>query len=76
MWITTSTDGINWTPRAQVSEPNEENTNGFPAIAAGYTFPYGDYLGLFVDGAGMNHVIWGEGASYSGPGGVWYTRGF
>ena len=130
MWSTTSTDGINWTPRMQISEPNEENTNGFPAIAtgptagdfrvvwqgttegnnrawntfyrrttdggatwgeivrlsdradgapyksaAGYTFPYGDYIGLSVDGAGINHVIWGEGASYNGPGGVWYTRG-
>ena len=42
---------------------------------AGYMFPYGDYLSLSVDGEGTNHVIWGEGASYNGPGGVWYTRG-
>ena len=129
MWITTSTDGINWTSRVQISQPNEEASNGFPAIAAGlttgdfrvvwqgnkdgdsrgwntfyrrttdggaswndtvqlsdrssgapykssagFTFPYGDYLGLSVDGAGANHVIWGEGASYNGPGGTWYTR--
>lgn len=129
MWITTSTDGINWAPRTQISQPNEETSNGFPAVAAGpkmgdfrvvwqgnrdgdsrgwntfyrrttdggatwsdtvqlsdrttgapyknlagYTFPYGDYLSLSVDGAGANHVIWGEGASYNGPGGTWYTR--
>ncbi|MEO7168262.1 MAG: sialidase family protein [Spartobacteria bacterium] len=130
MWVITSRDGINWTPRAQVSQPNDAASNGFPAIAAGpvagdfrlvwqgnngdprgwntyyrrttdggatwsetaqlsdrsggapyktragYLFPYGDYLGLSVDGAGNNHVIWGEGSSYDGPGGVWYTRGF
>jgi hypothetical protein len=130
MWMTTSTDGTNWTPRMQISQPNEEASNGFPAVATGptagdfrvvwqgnrngeprgwntfyrrttdggttwsattrlsdrtngapyknrggYLFPYGDYLGLSVDGKGNNHVIWGEGASYNGPGGVWYTRG-
>ncbi len=130
MWITTSTDGINWTPRVQISQRNEEADNGFPAVAAGpapgdfrvvwqgdrngnprgwntfyrrttdggatwsettqlsdrttgapyknragYMFPYGDYLSLSVDAEGTNHVIWGEGASYDGPGGVWYTRG-
>jgi len=130
MWITTSTDGINWTPRVKVSQRNEEADNAFPAVAAGptagdfrvvwqgnrngnprgwntfyrrttdggttwsetvqlsdrttgapyktragYMFPYGDYLSLSVDGEGTNHVIWGEGASYNGPGGVWYTRG-
>ena len=28
---------------------------------------------LSVDGDGVNHVIWGEGLSYYGPGGTWYT---
>ncbi len=41
----------------------------------GYLFPYGDYLGLAVDGEGTAHVVWGEGASLIGPGGTWYTRG-
>ena len=129
MWISTSIDGVTWTPRFQISQPNGEASNGFPAIAAGlsagdfrvvwqgdngdregwntffrqttdggatwsetvrlsdrgrgapyksnagYQFPYGDYLSLSVDGDGVNHVIWGEGASYDGPGGSWYTRG-
>jgi hypothetical protein len=130
MWISTSHDGLNWTPRMQISEPSSAASNGFPAVAAGpsardfrvvwqgngngdprgwntyyrrstdggrtwgaitkisdrtdgapykhrggYTFPYGDYLSLSVDGDGINHVIWGEGDSYDGPGGVWYTRG-
>ncbi len=41
----------------------------------GYLFPYGDYLEIAVDGTGRNHLIWGEGAGYEGPGGSWYTRG-
>jgi hypothetical protein len=30
---------------------------------------------IAVDGRGRNHVVWGEGISYIGPGGTWYTRG-
>jgi hypothetical protein len=43
--------------------------------ANGYKFPYGDYFEMAIDASGRNHVIWGEGTSYTGPGGVWYTRG-
>ncbi len=130
IWVTTSTDGVTWTPQQQISQPNPNASNGFPAVAAGpgagdfrvvwagnkngdprgwnaffrrsvdggttwgataqlsdltsgapyknragFVFPYGDYLGLSVDGTGNNHVIWGEGMSYNGPGGSWYTRG-
>jgi hypothetical protein len=42
--------------------------------AGGYAFPYGDYLEIAVDAEGRTHLIWGEGASYGGPGGTWYTR--
>ena len=129
LWITTSLDGVTWTPRTLISQPSTEASNGFPAVASGpspgdfrvvwqgnkdgniadwntyyrrttdggatwdpitklsdrtrgapykhpegYTFPYGDYLGLSVDSDGTNHVIWGESISYDGPGGSWYTR--
>ena len=43
--------------------------------AAGYAFPYGDYLGLAVDFLGTNHVMWGEGTGVLSGGGSWYTRG-
>ena len=62
----------------QVTRPDElgvlKNLRAPYKHPAGYTFPYGDYLSLSVDGDGANHVIWGEGASYDGPGGSWYTR--
>ena len=68
-----TTDGrASWSETKRLSD----RTTGAPYKArAGYMFPYGDYLGLSVDGKGTNHVIWGEGASYNGPGGVWYARG-
>ena len=130
MYVRTSTDGVNWSARTQISDPSPSVNNAFPAIAsgptsndfrvtwqddrngsttawntwyrrtanggsswstalrlsdegtgapyktaAGYAFPYGDYFEMAVDSTGRNHVIWGEGASYDGPGGTWYTRG-
>jgi hypothetical protein len=130
MYVRTSTDGVTWSARTQISDPSSAVNNGFPAIAAGptagdfrvawqddrngsttawntwyrrttngggtwstavrlsdqsggapyktaagYAFPYGDYFEMAVDSNGRNYVIWGEGASYSGPGGTWYTRG-
>lgn len=132
MYVRTSTDGVAWSARQQISFPSAAVNNAFPAVAAhpadagdfrvtwqddsvlshtgwntwyrrttnggsswstpdvrisnldsgapyknanGYAFPYGDYHELSVDSLGRNHVIWGEGASYNGPGGTWYTRG-
>jgi hypothetical protein len=130
MYVRTSTDGVTWTARQEISNGSATVNNGFPAIATGptagdfrvtwqddrngstnawntwyrrttnggaswsaevrlsdqgsgapykdvfgYRFPYGDYFEMAVDSAGKNHVIWGEGISYTGPGGTWYTRG-
>ncbi len=130
MYVRTSTDGIHWSARQEISNGSATVNNGFPAVAAGlqagdfrvvwqddrngsptawntwyrrttnsgaswsnalrlsdlgsgapyksadgYRFPYGDYFEIAVDGNGTNHIIWGEGASYDGPGGSWYTRG-
>jgi hypothetical protein len=35
MWVTTSRDGLTWTPRMLVSHSNIEASNGFPAVASG-----------------------------------------
>ncbi|HEY4282493.1 MAG TPA: sialidase family protein, partial [Chthoniobacterales bacterium] len=54
MWVTTSRDGIHWKPRVQISQPNEEASNGFPAIAAGLV-------------AGDFRVVWqGDNGSHRG----------
>jgi hypothetical protein len=68
----TTNAGNSWTAAVRLSDL----TSGAPyKTAAGYAFPYGDYYELAVDANGMNHFIWGEGISYTGPGGTWYTRG-
>lgn len=40
----------------------------------GYAFPYGDYMGLGVGENGIDHLAWGEGPSWTGPGATWFTR--
>jgi hypothetical protein len=70
-WFRQSTDGgRTWSQPLRLSDM----TTPAPYRSAdGYRFPYGDYMELSVDGDGVNHVIWGEGLSYYGPGGTWYT---
>jgi hypothetical protein len=129
MWIRTSTNGVDWSPRTRVSARPDQANNAFPALGAasrgdfrlvwqddrrssetgwntwyrstsdggltwskairlsdartgpsykssdGYLFPYGDYLEIAIDQDGRNQVIWGEGESYDGNGGSWFTRG-
>jgi hypothetical protein len=41
----------------------------------GYSFVYGDYYEIAIDGNDVNHIIWGAGTGWVGPGGSWYTRG-
>jgi hypothetical protein len=71
-WTRRTTDGgTTWDQAARLSDV----AGGAPYHNGdGYRFPYGDYMELAVDGRGRSHVIWGEGLSYIGPGGTWYTR--
>ena len=68
----TANGGSTWSADVRLSNL----TSGAPyKTVNGYNFPYGDYGEISVDSTGRNHVVWGEGISYSGPGGTWYTRG-
>ncbi len=67
----TSDGGVRW---GRIVRLSDLGTGAPYKSPAGYRFPYGDYLALAVDAQGVDHVIWGEGTSYEGPGGVWYTR--
>ena len=68
----TTTGGATWQAEVRVSDLG----TGAPYKGAtGYHFPYGDYQEISVDNSGVTHLIWGEGESYTGPGGTWYTRG-
>lgn len=68
----TTNGGTTWSAPIRISDLS----SGAPYKSTnGYKFPYGDYFEMAVDTTGVNHIIWGEGDSYDGPGGVWYTRG-
>jgi len=71
-WFARTRDGgATWTQPARLSDGGADAPYKH---AAGYDFPFGDYLGLTVDGAGTDYVIWGEGAGIYYPGGTWWTR--
>jgi hypothetical protein len=72
-WYARSTDGgATWTAALRLSD---RGNGARYKHGDGYDFPFGDYLGLAVDSAGVDHVIWGEGSAVYVPGGTWWTRG-
>ena len=71
-WYRSSTDGgATWTAPVKISD-----APGGAAYktAAGYAEIYGDYGELAITNTGKSIAIWGEGLSYTGPGGVWLNR--
>jgi hypothetical protein len=71
----TATVGRTWSADLRLSNLG----SGAPyKSSSGYTFPFGDYLGLAVGPDGTNHAIWGEGDGIytgGGTGGSWWSRG-
>jgi hypothetical protein len=64
--------GSTWTSEVDVST----YVKGYSYIFhEGFRFPYGDYFEMDVDEQGTNHLIFGEGPDYNGPGSIWYTKG-
>jgi hypothetical protein len=71
-WYRRSTDGgATWTPAVRISDAI---SGAAYKSAAGYAEVYGDYGELAITNAGKTIAVWGEGASYAGPGGVWINR--
>jgi BNR repeat protein len=71
-WYRRSTDGgRSWSAAVRISDA----TSGAPyKTAAGYAEVYGDYGELGITNAGKSIATWGEGISYTGPGGAWVNR--
>jgi hypothetical protein len=64
--------GASWTSEVDVST----YVSGYSYIFTdGFRFPYGDYFEMDVDEQGTNHLIFGEGPDYAGPGSIWYVQG-
>jgi len=64
--------GSSWTSEVDLSTYVSGYSFIFPE---GFRFPYGDYFEMDVDEQGTNHLIFGEGPDYSGPGTIWYVKG-
>ena len=72
VWYRTSTNGgATWTAPVKISD-----AGGGAAYktAAGFAEVYGDYGEIAITNSGKTIAIWGEGLSYTGPGGVWLNR--
>jgi len=72
VWYRASTDGgLTWSAPVKISDV----TSGASyKTANGFLEPYGDYGEAAITNAGKFIGIWGEGNSYTGPGGVWVNR--
>jgi hypothetical protein len=72
VWYRRSTDGgATWAAPVKLSDA----TSGAAyKTAAGFLEVYGDYGELAITNTGKSIAIWGEGSSYTGPGGVWLNR--
>jgi hypothetical protein len=67
-----STDGgATWSSAVKISDATS-GTNY--KSAAGFREPYGDYGEAAITSAGAFIGVWGEGDSYTGPGGTWINR--
>jgi hypothetical protein len=72
IWYRRSSDGgATWSTAVKISDA----TSGADyKTAAGFNEVYGDYGEIAINSAGKSIAIWGEGFSYTGPGGVWFNR--
>ncbi|MFL5681407.1 MAG: sialidase family protein, partial [Chloroflexota bacterium] len=71
MYRTSADGGATWTAAVKLSDATAGA--GYKS-AAGFAEIYGDYGEIAITNAGKTIAIWGEGFSYSGPGGVWFNR--
>ena len=72
VWYRASVDlGATWSRAVRISDVRSGTAY---KNAKGFLESYGDYGEIAVTSAGKAVAVWGEGASYNGPGGVWFNR--
>jgi hypothetical protein len=71
-WYTTTEDlGASWTTPVRISDATSGTAY---KNAKGFVEAYGDYGEIAITSRGRTVAVWGEGISYTGPGGVWFNR--
>lgn len=64
--------GATWSAESKLSN----YVTGYRYIRArGFSFPFGDYFEMSIDGQGRTHAVWGEGFNFQSPGSIWYSNG-
>jgi hypothetical protein len=72
VWYRRSTNGgATWSAPTKISDAPGGAAYKTPA---GFLEVYGDYGELAITNTGKTIATWGEGLSYTGPGGVWINR--
>jgi hypothetical protein len=72
IWYRSSTDGgVTWTAAVKISDAS---TGADYKSADGFLEFYGDYGEIAITSAGKTIGTWGEGFSWTGPGGTWFNR--
>jgi predicted transcriptional regulator len=72
VWYRSSTSGgSTWSTPVKISDVTSGANYKTPS---GFKEPYGDYGEMAITSTGKTIGIWGEGNSYTGPGGTWYNR--
>jgi hypothetical protein len=72
VWYRSSSDGgATWTTPVKLSDLGSGAAYKTPA---GFLEVYGDYGEIAITNTGKTIAIWGEGLSYTGPGGAWFNR--
>ncbi len=72
VWYRSSSNGgATWSAPVKISDATSGTAY---KTAAGFREPYGDYGEIAITNTGQTIAIWGEGDSYTGPGGTWYNR--
>ncbi|MBA2489123.1 MAG: exo-alpha-sialidase [Chloroflexi bacterium] len=72
VWYRRSTDGgTSWSAPVRISDAT--SGAGYKT-AAGFMEVYGDYGEIAITNQGETIAVWGEGFSWTGPGGAWWNR--
>ena len=72
VWYRRSRDGgVTWSGGVRISDAVSGAAYKSPK---GFLEPYGDYGEVAIDSAGQTQAVWGEGFSWTGPGGTWHNR--
>jgi len=74
VWYRSSSNGgRSWSSPVKLDDAPADDGNPGYINASGFDEIYGDYGEIAVTSAGRTFATWGEGFSYTGPGGTWFN---